>query len=315
MNGAFAGLAKFTSLDLTNWTFTGVENIVELFRGCTNLREIKGISNLDVSKVSNMYGVFKGCQSLVTLDLSGWVVDNVQTMSLMFSQCQALTTLIGLENWNVSKVTDMANMFNWCENLLNVDFLTNWNVNNVKNIGSMFNYCRKIKEVNFNPDTYMANYNGSLGNTFNNCDELTRVTGLKINPEILYKNQNTMVGFIGGRTNKIRYVENMYLGGRNSFAYNIFAYKNTGAIPESSVTFVWDSNSIFKGFDIGTVVGIKYESLLRVCTPESRQSFAENVYDRVSNGLDTITVNDLGSTYLNEEQIALITNKGYTLVN
>ena len=271
---------------------------------------------MDVSKVSNMYGVFKGCQSLVTLDLSGWIVDNVQTMSLMFSQCQALTTLIGLENWNVSKVTDMANMFNWCENLLNVDFLTNWNVNNVKNIGNMFNYCRKIKEVNFNPDTYMANYSGSLGRTFYECSELTRITGLKINPEKLYNIQNAMDSFIG-RAHKIRYIENMYLGGSNSNAYNIFAYSDRGVIPESSVTFVWDSNSIFKGFDtrIHPGINIGYESLLRVCTPESRQSFAENVYDRVSNGLDTITVSSLGSEYLNEEQIALITSKGYTLVN
>ena len=316
MNGAFAGLAKFTSLDLTNWTFTGVENIAELFRGCTNLREIKGISNLDVSKVSNMYGVFKGCQSLITLDLSRWVVDNVQSMGLMFSQCQKLTTLIGLENWNVSKVTDMANMFNWCENLLNVDFLTNWNVNNVKNISSMFNYCRKIKEVNFNPDTYMSNYSGSLGNTFYECSELTRITGLKLNPETLYNTQNAMNGFIG-RAHKIRYIENMYLGGSNANAYNIFAYSDRGVIPESSVTFVWDSNSIFKGFDtsIDSGISIGYESLLRVCTPESRQSFAENVYDRASNGLPTITLSRLGSQYLNEEQIALITSKGYTLVS
>ena len=109
----------------------------------------------------------------------------------------------------------------------------------------------------------------------------------------------------------------MYLGGSNSNAYNIFAYNKRGEIPESSVTFVWDSNSIFKGFDtsINPGISIGYESLLRICTPESRQSFAENVYDRVSNGLDTITVSGLGSAYLNEEQIALITNKGYTLVN
>ena len=109
----------------------------------------------------------------------------------------------------------------------------------------------------------------------------------------------------------------MYLGGSNWNSYNIFIYSDRGAIPDNSVTFIWDNNSIFKGFDtsIDSDISIGYESLLRVCTPESRQSFAENVYDRVSNGLDTIVVNNLGSQYLNEEQIALITSKGYTLVN
>ena len=124
-----------------------------------------------------------------------------------------------------------------------------------------------------------------------------------------------MVGFIGKGTYKIRHVENMYLGSANGFGFNIFMYSDRGAIPESSVTFVWDSNSIFKGFSMGSDISIGYETLLRVCTPETRQSFAENVYDRVSNGLDTITVSGLGSQYLNEEQIALITSKGYTLVN
>lgn len=287
-----------------------------LFQGGSNIKIID-LTNVLSVEFTSLYSAFNGCKSLTTIiGISEINTSKVTDMNNMFSQCQSLTTLTGLENWNVSKVTNMSNMFNWCENLLSVDFLTNWNINNVKSINGMFHYCRKIKEVNFNPDTYMANYRGSLGRTFYECSELTRITGLKINPENLYNTQNAMDGFIG-RSHKIRYIENMYLGGSNSNAYNIFAYSDRWVIPESSVTFVWDSNSIFKGFDtrIHPGINIGYESLLRVCTPESRQSFAENVYDRVSNGLNTITVNGLGSAYLNEEQIALITNKGYTLVN
>ena len=88
------------------------------------------------------------------------------------------------------------------------------------------------------------------------------------------------------------------------------------SFPDNSVTFIWDANSIFKGYDLTINSSLNlYTNLLRICTPETRQSFAENVYDRASNGLATLTVSGLGSVYLNEEQIALITSKGYTLVN
>ena len=124
-----------------------------------------------------------------------------------------------------------------------------------------------------------------------------------------------MLGFLSHAT-KIRYVENMYFGSANQNGYNIFIYTSLNSFPDNSVTFIWDDNSIFKGFSMNISSGLNLgNTLLRICTPETRQSFAENVYDRTSNGLDTITVNGLGSQYLNEEQIALITSKGYTLVN
>lgn len=288
------------------------------FYQCRKLTEIVGLDTWDFTGLYKLdiSGMFDSCLSLTSIDVTGWNMSGITSFSGMFKNCSSLASIIGIENWDTSNVTNISDMFNGCANLVNVDFLTNWNVNKVKNIAGMFQGCKKITEVNFNPDTYMSNYSGSLGRTFYECSELTRITGLKLNPNTLYNNQNVMDGFIG-RAHKIRYIENMYFGGSNSNAYNIFAYSDRGAIPDNSVTFVWDINSIFKGFDINIHPGVSvgYESLLRICTPESRQSFAENVYDRVSNGLSTITLSNLGSQYLNEEQIALITSKGYTLVN
>ena len=312
-NTTFAGaLSKL--LQVTKYEKGRINNILQYacsgaynmtYADFSNLAYEKGVTKFKLG------AMFANCKKLKTVIIpSDWMVEEC---SHICSICSSLESVDFLKDWDISNVKDMSNMFNGCESLLSVDFLTNWNINNVKSIAGMFNGCKKLTEVNFNPDTYMANYSGLLGRTFYGCSELTRITGLKINPNSVYNSQNAMDGFIG-RAHKIRYIENMYLGGINPNAYNIFAYSDRGAIPESSVTFVWDSNSIFKGFS-GSGISIGYESLLRVCTPESRQSFAENVYDRVSNGLDTITLSSLGSQYLNEEQIALITSKGYTLVN
>ena len=291
---------------ILSYACSGASNMT--YADFSNLAYEKGVTKFNVG------AMFMNCNKLKTVIIpSDWIIENCGSM---FRSCYSLESVDFIKSWDISNVKDMSNMFSGCESLLSVDFLINWNINNVKSIKGMFNGCKKITEVNFNPDTYMANYSGSLSRTFYECSELTRITGLKLNPENLYNTQNAMDGFIG-RAHKIRYIENMYLGGSNANAYNIFSYSDRGVIPESSVTFVWDSNSIFKGFNtsIDPSISMGYESLLRVCTPESRQSFAENVYDRVSNGLDTITVNNLGSAYLNEEQIALITSKGYTLVN
>lgn len=61
----------------------------EMFSGCFNLRTIIGIEDFDFSSFvagsnGTLDGMFKECQSLQTLDLSNWNVDNVGGFYSMF---------------------------------------------------------------------------------------------------------------------------------------------------------------------------------------------------------------------------------------
>ena len=99
---------------------------------------ITGISEWNVSKVSNMEGAFTGMgfnAATVRMDLSRWNVSNVTNMYDMFFTTAYFATsfsLGDLSKWNVSNVTDMGGMFQqtagsatWSLNL------SNWNVKKV----------------------------------------------------------------------------------------------------------------------------------------------------------------------------------------
>ena len=101
------------------------------------------ISNWDVSKVTNMYKLFKNDiwehynkidTSNFNDDISNWDVSNVTDMSYMFSDAQSFNQPIG--NWDVSKVRDMRYMF--CDAKSFNQSLNTWDVGKVTNMRNMF---------------------------------------------------------------------------------------------------------------------------------------------------------------------------------
>ena len=118
------------------------DDFSDIFRDFYKVKHIIGIEDWDVSKVTNMNGMFIGCTRFNS-DLSKWDVSNVKDMRSMFSDCRNFNS--DLSNWDVSNVEDMRFMFRSCDNF-NSD-LSKWNVFNVKNMRFMFLSCD-----NFNSD-------------------------------------------------------------------------------------------------------------------------------------------------------------------
>ena len=67
---------------------------------------------MDTSKVSDMYYMFLGCNSLTTIP--GMDTSNVTEMDGMFQLCRSLTTV---PEMNTSRVTNMNSMFSACYSL------------------------------------------------------------------------------------------------------------------------------------------------------------------------------------------------------
>ena len=63
--------------------------------------------------------MFKGCSSLISLDLSTFNTSSVTDMRWMFSGCSDLTSL-DLYTFNTSSVTSMGCMFDGCSKLKEV---------------------------------------------------------------------------------------------------------------------------------------------------------------------------------------------------
>ena len=85
-----------------------------------SLIEINNLNLLNTSSVTNMKGMFLGCSSLTSLDLSTFDTSNVTNMSGMFSLCSSLTSL-DLSTFDTSSVTNMEGMFYGCASLTSLD--------------------------------------------------------------------------------------------------------------------------------------------------------------------------------------------------
>ena len=115
------------------------------FLNMQNLQSITGMSYLNTSEVTNMYGMFGNCTSLTSVDLSHFNTSKVTNMSCMFTFCGSLTSL-DLSHFNTSNVTEMAFMFALCESLTSLD-LSHFNTSNVTNMGNMFQGDSNLRTV------------------------------------------------------------------------------------------------------------------------------------------------------------------------
>ena len=140
------------------------------FRGLSNMTEIKGLNNLDVSAAKDVSGMFASCSKLATTD-GALRLDNATSASSMFNNCSSLTSVpvvFGTSNTltNVSymfkgctklssigstndphtaNVTDMSYMFQGCSNLVSAP-ISRFDTKNATNMTSMFSGCSKLGE-------------------------------------------------------------------------------------------------------------------------------------------------------------------------
>ena len=121
---------------------TSLENF---FAGCSTLETISGLEYLNTEKVTDMSGMFDGCQKLSSLDLSKFNTANVTNMSYMFYYCQNLSKL-DVSNFNTEKLLTMYCMFQNCKNLTSLD-LSNFNTKSVEEMAQMFYGCSTLQNI------------------------------------------------------------------------------------------------------------------------------------------------------------------------
>lgn len=105
--------------------YHGLKDLSEWFSGFTSLLSVEGMTNLDTSSVTSMYGLFSDCSKLKELDLSGFDTAKVKSMETMFDCCSALKTIwVDSDKWTTSGLTlhrsdpDNEDIFDGCESLV-----------------------------------------------------------------------------------------------------------------------------------------------------------------------------------------------------
>ena len=251
----------------------------------------------DVSQVTSMSYMFYNCSGLTNLDLSTWNVDNVINMDSMFSNCSALTSL-DLSGWNTSKVIYMNSMFSNCSALTSLD-LSGWNTSKVIYMNIMFISCNKLSSLDLS--SFNTENVTDMRGLFQDCMGLTNVNLSSFNTE----NVNDMSGMFYQNIN----LKNIDLSN--------FSLKSCTKMDHMFRFHTTLSN--LKLPDLGhnencTSLDLSFSSKL---TKDSILYLFNNAFDRASAGYTkafTITLNAATKALLSDDEIAIATNKGFTVV-
>ena len=93
------------------------------------------------------------------------------TLSRFFAYLAKLETITGLEYLNTANVTDMSLLFDNCQKLTSLD-LTNFNTEKVTNMNRMFNACSNLKAI-YASDKFITAAVTESQNMFSGCNSLS----------------------------------------------------------------------------------------------------------------------------------------------
>ena len=97
-------------------TFTPTK-LNSFFNGLTRLETITGLEYLNTANVTDMSLMFFNCQKLTSLDLSNFNTEKVTNMEAMFSVCPKLKTIYASDKFTTAAVTESQDMFSGCSSL------------------------------------------------------------------------------------------------------------------------------------------------------------------------------------------------------
>ena len=169
MASLFEGCFGIERIDLSCWTVNKVTNVSTMFKSCRNVKYIN-LSGWDVSNVTTMAEMCNTCWNLIEINLTDWRPAKVTTLASMFINCWSIKH-IDLSNWDISKVTTIASMCYDCYSLESID-LTGWDVPNVMTtITSAFYLCYSLKSLDVSGWTFTKNC--AMASFLNSCSSLT----------------------------------------------------------------------------------------------------------------------------------------------
>ena len=120
-----------------------------MFHRCANVSYICPF--ILTNKNNSLHGIFSGCHSLTTLDVSNFDTSNVTDMSYVFYTNNLIE--LDLSDWDTHNVTNMNHILYSCQNLKTLN-ISNWNLNNVNNMGWFANQCNNLNEIIMNDSDY-----------------------------------------------------------------------------------------------------------------------------------------------------------------
>ena len=165
-------------------------NIQNMFSNCTKLKKITGFEYFDISKITSMSNLFRGCDLLT--EIPALTTTNVTDMDYMFGETKALKNIPLLDTTNVTNMNSMfyrsganeipllstskvTNMQNICAEAYNLQVFPALDTSNVTNFSGAFQSVQTLKEVKKLNFSKVQN----IGYIFYRCDNLITLGGFE----------------------------------------------------------------------------------------------------------------------------------------
>lgn len=253
------------------------------------------VSGIDTTNTTSFQYLFSSCQKLQTITgIENWIVSNVRSLEYMFYNCSALT-LLDLTNWTVSNVVYLSHMFDGCSLLTSID-LSSWKLLEKPFLSYIFHNCTSLTSANLND--LCVNGLWSTKNMFYGCTNLSTVS---IKNWDFQDNSNTGDEFYG--------------------CSSLTTLDMTGCLlyEVSKMSFSSCTNLENLSFGADATQNWSFDSNEKL-TVDSLMSIINGLYDFISNGKTPsssqgkLTLGSTNLAKLSDEQKAIATNKGWTLL-
>ena len=219
------------------------------------------------------------------------------SMSYMFYNCSGLTGKLDLSTWNTANVTSMSNMFSSCSDLTSLD-LSNWDTSNVTSMSSMFSYCNKLTSLDLsNWDTSNVGY---------------------MNYQFEYCSKITTLDLSNWDTSNVTDMRNMFSSCSGLTELDLSNWNLSKLTEMGGMFYNCKSLTNLQLPDLGHYNG-NLTLDLTSCSALTKDSILflfNNAFDRTAAGYGytfTIKLNATTKALLSEDEIAIATNKGFTV--
>lgn len=222
LGSAFEDCSKLKHISgLADWDVTGVKSISYLFENCGVLDNINDIESWNLTLNSSGLGyAFYGCKFLQTIDLSGWDLSNITSLSATFSYSSNLESInLGNIFSNVTSDISLSDTFMYCYSLRDIGGLFD-NASNAYLYRAFYD-CRNLE----GPIDFSGMNIRSLYYTFYECYKLKGIdfTGCS------FRSINMEGAF--DYCYDLRYVDFTDITSSSSFGTMNYTFKSTKKLP------------------------------------------------------------------------------------
>lgn len=334
MNGFVNNCYSLRVLDISTWDTSNwaVTNLANTFRYCYVLSELD-LSKWNTSKwaITTLEGCFADCFALKELDLSGWDTSNwavtasgfrytfqnmyaVKRIDLsgwntsqwvladtrqVFYQDYSLESIPGLDGFDTSNwvVTYIGSFFFRCYSLENVD-LSRWDTTNwaVQDCGNFFAQCNKLTDDCGIGNWDISNWHlTSLSSIFGGTRSARIIDLSRWNPERFALNSVYAMFSECYNTDEIIFPETLSLEAATNASYVVFGMPPV--LKECNFYKIKNSNMSVSGWNC-----LSRESLLALFNKLQQTATTR-----------TLTIGKVNKLKMSPEEIAIATQKGWTV--